>query len=136
MAYENAAAAAPAYANWIQRVGAYLIDYIIYAVPLFIGFAIRGAVEYLFILIALGILVYNRWYMMGTTGQSWGKKALNVKLVSENTGEPMGAVMAFVRDIAHIVDAIICYVGFLFPLWDAKRQTLADKIMSTVVVDV
>ena len=25
-------------------------------------------------------------------------------------------------------------VGYLFPLWDAKRQTLADKIMRTVVV--
>jgi uncharacterized RDD family membrane protein YckC len=42
--------------------------------------------------------------------------------------------MAFVRDLCHFVDAIICYVGFLFPLWDDKRQTLADKIVSTVVV--
>ena len=37
---------------------------------------------------------------------------------------------------AHGVDAIICYVGFLFPLWDAKRQTIADKIMSTVCVPI
>ena len=42
--------------------------------------------------------------------------------------------MAFVRDIAHIVDAIICYVGFLFPLWDGKKQTLADKMVHTVVL--
>jgi hypothetical protein len=39
-----------------------------------------------------------------------------------------------VRQLAHIVDAIICYIGFLFPLWDNKRQTLADKIMTTVCV--
>jgi uncharacterized RDD family membrane protein YckC len=32
------------------------------------------------------------------------------------------------------VDGIICYIGWLFPLWDAKKQTLADKIMGTVVV--
>jgi hypothetical protein len=32
------------------------------------------------------------------------------------------------------VDTIICYIGWLFPLWDAKRQTIADKIMSTVCV--
>ncbi|REO10986.1 RDD family protein, partial [Mycobacterium tuberculosis] len=32
--------------------------------------------------------------------------------------------------------AIICFVGFLFPLWDAKRQTLADKIMTTVCVPI
>ena len=31
-----------------------------------------------------------------------------------------------------VVDAIICYIGYLFPLWDPKRQTLADKIMTTV----
>jgi hypothetical protein len=44
--------------------------------------------------------------------------------------------MAFVRDICHFVDAITCLVGFLFPLWDAQRQTLADKIVRTVVVPV
>jgi uncharacterized RDD family membrane protein YckC len=42
--------------------------------------------------------------------------------------------MGVVRTIAHIVDSIICYIGWLFPLWDPKRQTLADKIVKTVVV--
>ena len=44
--------------------------------------------------------------------------------------------MAFVRDIAHILDSIICGlpIGWLWPLWDAKRQTWADKVMKTVVV--
>jgi hypothetical protein len=43
-------------------------------------------------------------------------------------------LMAFVRDICHIIDSIICFVGYLFPLGDAKRQTIADKIVKTVVV--
>ena len=59
-----------------------------------------------------------------------------VKLVKEVTGQPIGMGMAFVRDLAHIVDSLICYVGWLFPLWDAKRQTLADKMLGTVVVTV
>ena len=59
---------------------------------------------------------------------------LNLRLVSEETGQPIGMLMAFVRDICHIIDGIICYVGFLFPLWDSKRQTLADKIVKTVVI--
>jgi hypothetical protein len=42
--------------------------------------------------------------------------------------------MAFGRDVCHILDSIVCYVGFLFPLWDAKRQPLAGKIVRTVVV--
>jgi uncharacterized RDD family membrane protein YckC len=85
-------------------------------------------------LAALGWTIYNRWYRGGVTGHSLGKKVLHLRLVSEETGQPIGALMAFVRDICHIVDAVICYVGFLFPLWDAKRQTLADKIVRTVVI--
>ncbi len=42
--------------------------------------------------------------------------------------------MAFGRDICHILDSLACYIGWLFPLWDAKRQTFADKIISTVVI--
>lgn len=41
--------------------------------------------------------------------------------------------MALLRDVAHILDAILC-VGFLWPLWDRKRQTFADEIMSTLSV--
>jgi hypothetical protein len=42
--------------------------------------------------------------------------------------------MAFARDICHILDSLACYIGWLFPIWDAKRQTFADKIVSTVVI--
>ena len=86
------------------------------------------------LLLILGWLSYNRWYLGGTTGQSLGKKVLGIRLVSEETGQPIGMLMAFLRDICHIVDSIFCYVGWLFPLWDAKRQTLADKIVKTVGV--
>ncbi len=61
---------------------------------------------------------------------------IGTRLLSEETGQPIGTLNAFLRDLCHIIDAIICYVGFLFPLWDAKRQTLADKIMKTVVIPV
>ncbi len=37
--------------------------------------------------------------------------------------------------LAHFLDSLACYVGWLWPLWDPKRQTFADKIMSTVVVE-
>jgi hypothetical protein len=32
------------------------------------------------------------------------------------------------------VDGAICYLGYFWPLWDNKRQTWTDKIMSTVCV--
>ena len=129
------APAAGYYANWLQRAGAYLIDGIPPGILIIIGVAIHNAaVLLLFLLAALAVTGYNRWYLAGTTGQSWGKKVLNLKLISEDTGQPIGTGMAFLRDICHVVDSITCYIGWLFPLWDAKRQTFADKIVSTVVI--
>jgi uncharacterized RDD family membrane protein YckC len=71
-----------------------------------------------------------------TTRQSIGKKVMKFQVVGEKTGEPIGFGMSLVRQIAHVVDSFVCYLGYLFPLWDAKRQTFADKIMSTVCVPV
>jgi uncharacterized RDD family membrane protein YckC len=134
-------------ANWPQRVGAYLIDYLIAAIPAFLAVILfsgtdpgetpsagAGLVTFLLYLVSLGIWVYNRAIMMGRTGQSWGKQVLNLRLVRMADGQPMGGGMCFLRDLAHILDALPCYIGFLFPIWDARRQTFADKIVSTVVL--
>jgi uncharacterized RDD family membrane protein YckC len=86
--------------------------------------------------VGVAYLVWNYGYRQGTTGSSLGKSVMKVKVVSEVTGQPIGFGMSVVRQIAHFVDAIICNIGFLFPLWDAKRQTLADKIMTTVVLPI
>jgi uncharacterized RDD family membrane protein YckC len=131
-----------AYSDWITRVGAYLIDSVpVIAIWIVLGILAAiinsAAVAILLYLVAaagtVAFQVYNRW-ILGGQGQSLGKKALGMMLLSEETGQPIGTLNAFLRDICHFVDAIICYVGFLFPLWDAKRQTIADKIMRTVVV--
>jgi uncharacterized RDD family membrane protein YckC len=128
------------YASWLTRVGASLLDALPTWVLLAIGATLAGhggagtGIGLIFYLAALGWIGYNRWYRAGRTGQSLGKSATNVRLISEQTGAPIGGGMAFFRDLAHLVDAIICYLGFLFPLWDSKRQTLADKIVHTVVV--
>jgi hypothetical protein len=109
-------------ANWPQRVGAYLIDYLIAAIPAFLAVILFSGTD------------PGETILAGRTGQSWGKQVLNLRLVRMADGQPMGGGMAFVRDLAHILDALPCYIGYLFPLWDARRQTFADKIMSTVVL--
>ena len=137
MAYaaENPAVSPAAYANWGQRVGAYLIDYVPIFVLVLIGIVSRNAIIwFVFILASLGWWIYNRCIQAGRTGQSLGKKTLHLRLLSEKTGEPIGAGMAFARDICHILDSLACYIGWLFPLWDARRQTFADKIIGTVVI--
>jgi uncharacterized RDD family membrane protein YckC len=82
--------------------------------------------------VGLAYYVWNYGYRQGSTGSSIGKSLLKFKVVSENTGEPIGFGLSLLRQIAHVVDAVILHVGYLFPLWTAKRQTLADKIMATV----
>jgi uncharacterized RDD family membrane protein YckC len=98
-----------------------------------VGFSPAGlTVFWLAVLVGLAYLVWNYGYRQGTTGSSIGKSVTGFKVVSENTGRPIGFGMSVLRQLAHVVDAVICYIGYLFPLWDAKRQTLADKTMSTV----
>lgn len=151
------------YTPWIKRVGAAIVDNIPIAIVIGIGQGVAFAlgdtqcvtdssgngysalctsslsgVGILVIVVAgLLALVYWIWnwgYRQGATGSTVGKALLNFQVVSETTWQPIGFGRSIVRQIAHIVDAIICYIGYLFPLWDAKRQTIADKIMGTVCV--
>lgn len=89
----------------------------------------------LFMLLNLLYSVWNRFIRQGRTGQSIGKTAMGIKLVGEADGQPIGILRAFLRDIVHILDELVCMLGYLWPLWDAKKQTFADKIMKTVVID-
>ncbi len=85
-------------------------------------------------LAAFGWQWYNSWLIAGRTGQSLGKRVFRTKLVAEVNGQPIGPINAFLRDLLHILDGA-AYLGYLWPLWDAKRQTFADMIMKTVVFD-
>ena len=85
-------------------------------------------------LISIGLSVYTRYILQGRTGQTWGKKVLRLRLLGMDTGQPIGAGNAFVRDLAHLLDGLPCLLGYLWPIWDEKRQTFADKLLRTVVI--
>jgi len=97
-----------------------------------IYFAARGLGVLLY-LVAIAWAVYNR-YLEGSTGQSVGKKIAGTRLVRSQDGQVIGAGMGILRMFVHIVDSIPCYIGYLWPLWDAQRQTFADKILGTLVI--
>ena len=122
--------AGPPLAEWPARVGATLIDSLIISVPYLILSQISVALAYL---VYLGLWLYLL-YMQGTTGQTVGKKVLKIKLLREADGQPVGVGLSIGRAFVHIVDALPCLLGYLWPLWDAKKQTFADKILQTVVV--
>lgn len=146
------------YTSWGKRVGANIIDsapslvgmivfYVGYfywliqfsltpstATPSFTTGLTPMLVGLGIMLLAIGWILWNRWITAGRTGQSLGKRVTHCRLISETTDAPIGGVNAFLRDLVHIVDGA-AYIGYLWPLWDDKRQTFADKIMRTIVVN-
>jgi uncharacterized RDD family membrane protein YckC len=144
------------YAAWARRVAAMLLDQIPALVAA--AFFAVGYVLFIFAVVAsdsrtvptagvvpmviggilylgaFGWTIYNRWIKAGRTGQSWGKRLTKITLVSELTSQPIGPLNAFLRDLVHILDGF-AYVGYLWPLWDEKKQTFADKLMKTIVID-
>lgn len=137
---------APQYASFGKRAFGWLFDYLL---PAFVISFLAGIIQptrydasglpivelnwatpLLTLVLYLILSVYA-----AKTGQTWGRKIAKTQLVGED-GKPIGLGRTFIRYIAHAVDTIILFIGWLFPLWDAKRQTLADKIMKTYVIDV
>ncbi|MCD9622994.1 RDD family protein [Rhabdothermincola sp. EGI L10124] len=131
-------------ADWGTRAIAYLIDVGFAVVLWIIGFILvaivaaisetLGAIVGVLLYIVLSFIFLYYGFLVGAKGRSPGMAIIGLRCVGEETGQVIGGGMGVVRTIAHIVDSIICYVGWFFPLWDPKRQTLADKIMKTVVV--
>jgi uncharacterized RDD family membrane protein YckC len=90
-------------------------------------------------LAAIAYWIWNLGYRQGTTGSSIGKGYMKFKIVNENTGQPVGFGMSFVRELLYWVGGGVCFgilwlVAVLFPLWDQKRQTLVDKILNHVAL--
>ncbi|MCW2550440.1 MAG: hypothetical protein JWR78_221 [Mycobacterium sp.] len=153
--------ATSAYTSWVARVLASMIDAIPLVVLFGIGVGIElgtrttlcagNTTEYdiapfcatgnttagvvaLLVSFAIGVvyLLWNYGFRQGRTGSSLGKTVMKFEVVSERTGQPIGFGMSVVRQFAHALDSLVCNVGYLFPLWDAKRRTIADMVMKTV----
>jgi uncharacterized RDD family membrane protein YckC len=91
-------------------------------------------------LLAIAFALWNTIFRQGKTGYSIGKGIMGIKLVKLDTGQPIGAGMAFVRYlVGQLIGSVTCGVGslvdLLWPLWDDKNQTLHDKAVGSVVID-
>jgi uncharacterized RDD family membrane protein YckC len=109
----------------VGAIVAVILGLVADALGLFVFFVV-------YIAVALGWIYYG--FLVGATGRSPGMALTGLKCVSQETGQVIGGGMGIVRHFAHIIDSIICYVGWLFPLWDPQRQTIADKLVKTVVI--
>ena len=153
----------PTYAPWPRRVLAFLLDAVPVVILAVLGVILlyltrnRGCDGdpsardlgaqcasnaspwgvILFVITWLAIVGYGVWnfgYRQGKTGSSVGKNVLRFRVVDAASGEPIGFLRSMIRQFAHVADSLSLGLGYLWPLWDSKRQTFADKLTSTVCV--
>ena len=134
------------YANVWTRFGAILIDSLLlipFYIPVFIitdlleaGDDVSGFVLLIFFVMIIAMIVFTIWntiVRMGKTGQSLGRKFLNIAVLSDD-GEPIGVGRAFLREyIGRMISSIVCYIGYLNAFWDKDKQMWHDKIASCYV---
>lgn len=148
------------YTRWLTRVGAAVID----GTPLLVAWAIwevvavgsaptdcvtydnggvsctavhspeGGVAGVLTVIVTVAYLGWNFGYRQGRSGASFGKSVMGFRVLDQNTWQPLGFGASALRQILHLLDVVLCGIGYLFPLWDPRRQTLADKLMGTVCV--
>lgn len=74
------------------------------------------------------VLLWVNW-----NGQTLGKKVMKIKVVTED-GKPIGYKEAIVRYLGYILSGVALCLGFLWVIWDKKKQGWHDKIAGTLVV--
>jgi len=131
------------FASFGSRVGGSLIDGIfslLVFVPGAIFFLIDNAITAIIggILMLAGFVLatYLIYWLPGETKQTPGKRMMGTEMVDSTTGAPIGGGRMVLRQlIGGWANSVACYLGWLWPLFDKKNQTFADKIASSVVVE-
>jgi hypothetical protein len=133
--------------RWLKRMFAWLIDMhvsMLFLVLAYLGSTWAGKtfdattalwLSIVFYVIWYAVGFYNRCIFMGLYGHSWGRHLVGMNLIDERTGKPIGILRAFIRENGHFIDWGMLGMGFLLPIWDQKRQTMADKLVHTVTVE-
>ena len=140
-----------AYASWIARVGASIIDWFpVVALFTFLAVAygethasngsfsvtLNGFPALVHFAVTLGWFAYNWVIRQGRSAQTIGKKIVGIGVYRAGTSEPMGEGLTIARQLSHLLDAIPCGIGFLWPLWDKEKRTFADMVIESRVYKV
>lgn len=78
------------------------------------------------------LTLINRTVWPANRGWSLGRALMGISVVCPDGGSP-GLGRLLLRDLAHLLDTISVFVGWLWPLWDARRRTFADLLLRTEV---
>lgn len=137
-----------AYSGFWRRVAAALLDGLIVSVPTriistvasagesgaTIGYGLTPGASLAVSLINTIIGVSYYAYLEGTRGQTVGKMALGIKVVDADGGGMIGIPRGIGRYFARILSAIVFGLGYLWMLWDGRKQCWHDKLVRSVVI--
>ena len=88
-------------------------------------------------LLIVGGLLMSAIYYIGfwkSEGQTFGKQMLGIRVI-QTKGGSLGWGKAFLRYIGYIISGVLASLGFLWIVFDGRRQGWHDKIAGTLVVD-
>lgn len=127
-------------ASWPARAGAFAIDVLVGAgVIVALAMVVFSAPLYGWlwwvcfvgaVLVVVAILV-NRVLLPSITGWSLGRAVFGIRV--ETADGSAGLVRLLLRDLAHLLDTAAVFIGWLWPLWDARNRTFADLLTRTEV---
>ena len=151
---EQAPAGSPTLASWGRRFAAILIDYLVVLAPAAVGIvlialdnfddgiapvAIVGLVL-LFASITVGQAAYFTILNGNERGQTYGKRALAIRVIDAQEGGPIGYGRSLARwgvpFVVNLIFGFFSLIDNLWPLWDARNQALHDKFANSIVVRV
>ena len=88
----------------------------------------------------LGFLVTIGYftYFHGRQGYTPGNAALGIRVVDvrDRPGQPIGYGRAFLRWLVSLVSGLVVLLGYLWMLWDGRKQTWHDKAVGSLPVHV
>ncbi|CAN5314293.1 hypothetical protein BH09BAC2_BH09BAC2_06050 [soil metagenome] len=127
----------PVYAKFIDRSLAFLLDFflmIMVTMLLIFLFPDSKLEESGVVVIGIGWL-YFALQESSRQRATLGKKALRIQVTGIH-GEQISFLRATARHFGRWISAITLLIGYLMVLWDARHQSMHDKIVKTVVIKV
>ena len=122
-------------AGFGQRLGAWLVDFLVLLVPSIAVVLILGNTAIANVITTIIGVVYFVALEGGPTGQTVGKRALGIRVFDFRGGSgPIGYPRALLRTIVKYPSGIVLFLGYLWMLWDREKQTWHDKAAGSVVV--
>jgi len=78
------------------------------------------------------LTMVNRAVLPAILGWSLGRALFGIAVVRAD-GTAVGVARMTTRELAHLLDTLSVFVGWLWPLWDPRRRTFADLLLRTEV---